>query len=67
MIFNVTKLDKIKLIQTLYIHADPKGYGKREYAFKDVIGENVLGLTDEECRDILKMDSPDLSGYLVDL
>lgn len=66
MVFNVTKLDKIRLIQSLYLHADPKGFGKNEFAFKDVIGENVLGLTDEECRDILKMDSPDLSGYLLD-
>ena len=66
MVFNVTKLDKIHLMQTLYIHADPKGYGKVEYAFNDVIGKNVLGLTDEECRDILREDSPDLGGYLVD-
>ena len=66
MVFNVTKLDKIRLIQTLYIHADPKGYGKVEYAFNDVIGKNVLGLTEEECMDMLNMDSLDLNGYLVD-
>ncbi len=66
MVFNVTKLDKIRLLQTLYIHADPKGYGKNEYAFNDVIGKNVLGLTNEECRELLKADSPDLSSYLVD-
>ena len=66
MVFNVSKLDKIRLIQTLYIHADPKGYGNMEYSFREVIGENVLGLTDEECRDILSADTPELNGYLVD-
>ena len=66
MIFDVTKLDKIRLIQTLYIHADPKGYGKGEYAFNEVTGKNVLGLTEEECKRILSMDGPDLSGYLID-
>ena len=66
MVFNVTRLDKIHLMQTLYIHADPKGYGKVEFAFNDVIGKNVLGLTDEECREFLSMDTPDLNGYLVD-
>ena len=66
MVFDVTELDKIRLIQTLYIHAHPKGYGKVEYSFNDVIGKNVLGLTDEECRDMLSMYSPALNGYLVD-
>jgi hypothetical protein len=66
MVFNVTKLDKIRLLQTLYIHADPKGYGNMEYAFNDVIGKNVEGLTEEECASLLKMDTPELNGYLVD-
>lgn len=66
MVFNVSKLDKIRLLQTLYIHADPKGYGNMEYAFNDVIGKNVVGLTDEECASLLKMDTPELNGYLVD-
>ena len=66
MVFNVTKLDKIRLLQTLYIHADPKGYGNMEYSFNDVIGKNVLGLTDEECTDMLSMDTPELNGYFVD-
>ena len=58
MIFNVTKLDKIRLLQTLYIHADPKGYGKVEYNFLDVVGEYVIGLTDEECRELLRSNPP---------
>ena len=66
MVFNVTRLDKIRLLQTLYIHADPKGYGNMEYAFNDLIGKNVIGLTDEECKNILHLDSPDLNGFIVD-
>ncbi len=66
MTFDVTNLDKILLIKTLYAHAEPVGLGKVEYSNKAKKGENVIGLTDEECKDILRMDTPDIIPPLID-
>ena len=66
MTFNITKLDKVILLQALYIHADPKGHGILQYNQKDAIGKNVIGLSDEECKNILSKAKSDFSGYLVD-
>ncbi len=36
MEFNITQLDKVLLIQTLYTHSSPIGLGKIEYNLKDL-------------------------------
>jgi len=66
MEFDVTNLDKVFLIQTLYAHAEPAGLGKAEYSVRDKRGENIVGLTTEECEEILKRDTPDLTTSLID-
>jgi hypothetical protein len=65
MEFNITNLDKILLLQTLYVHADPKGYGTTQYRQLLKQGKTVEGLPMEECEDILKGRYRD-SAYLVD-
>lgn len=49
MLIDVTDLDKILLLQTLYLHADPKGYGERQYAKDLRDGKAVEGLSVREC------------------
>ena len=66
MVFNITKLDKVQLIQALYVHSETVGMGKSEYDFRDAMGQNVIGLTEEECNDILSRDVPGSNGYLLD-
>lgn len=66
MVFNVTNLDKVLLLQTLYAHASPKGLGRIEYSVRAKKGENVVGLTDEECEMILSTEEPDATAILVD-
>jgi hypothetical protein len=66
MVFNVTELDKVLLLQALYSHASPKGVGRIEHSVRAARGENVVGLTDEECEMILSMDHPDATTLLVD-
>jgi len=63
--FNITHLDKVLLLQTLYVHADPKGYGEKQYRELLKQGKIVEGLPEEECRKILSQKYP-ASGYLVD-
>ncbi len=53
MQFDITHLDKKLVIQTLFSHAKALGYGKAEYKFRKQEGDNVDGLTDEECDEIL--------------
>ena len=65
MEFNITHLDKILLIQTLYIHADPKGYGEKQYRQLLKEGKVVEGLPMEECKAMLEGKHRD-PGYLVD-
>ena len=65
MRINVTNLDKILLIQTLYIHADPKGYGIKQYQRGLQNGQIVEGLSVKECQALLN-GSEQSSGYLID-
>lgn len=53
MQFDITELDKTLLIQTLFAHANPLGMGKFEYSHQKSLGDNVDGLTAEECELIL--------------
>ena len=66
MVFDITNLDKLLLLRTLYEHASPKGLGMVEYSVRSDRGENVIGLTDEECEMILSMDDPEAAEMLVD-
>ena len=66
MKFNIVRLDKVLLIQTLYLHADPKGYGEHEYAQLLEVGEAVEGMSTEECKNILKQGARLRVGYLID-
>lgn len=65
MEFNITRLDKILLLQTLYVHADPKGYGEKQYRQLLKEGKTVEGLPDAECQTILKGINGG-GGYMVD-
>ncbi|HEY1062928.1 MAG TPA: hypothetical protein VGE44_14625 [Daejeonella sp.] len=62
MEFNITNLDKVLLIQTLYAHADPKGLGVGEYQFRDLRNEMVSGISIAECKRILKVAGSDFPG-----
>ncbi|HXI01194.1 MAG TPA: hypothetical protein VNI52_13080 [Sphingobacteriaceae bacterium] len=53
MEFNITKIDKVLLIQTLYAHAESRGLGEAEYFVKDANGYMVSGLPVDECNMIL--------------
>ena len=53
MEFDITRLDKKLLIQTLFSHSSPLSLGQLEYDHRKKWGENVDGLTDEECEFIL--------------
>lgn len=53
MEFDITNLDKRLLIQALFAHSAPRGFGIEEYKFRDKVGDNVDALTDEECDIIL--------------
>lgn len=66
MQINITNLDKILLLQTLYIHADPKGYGIKQYREGLQKGQIVEGLPVKECEAILNSDGQHDSGYLID-
>lgn len=66
MEFDITDLDKVLLIKTLYAHAVPNGMGKAEYFVRQVRGENIIGLSDEECEEILSKDDPDALEQLID-
>lgn len=53
MQFDITNLDKKLLIQTLFAHAAPLALGNVEYSILKSDGDNVDGLTEEECEEIL--------------
>ncbi len=53
MEFDITHLDKRLLIQSLFAHSEPLNLGKAEYDTRKKWGENVDGLTVEECDIIL--------------
>ena len=54
MEFDITHLDKKALIQALFIYSEPLHVGKAEYDIRNKRGENVMGLTEEECELALK-------------
>jgi hypothetical protein len=66
MKFNIARLDKVLLIQTLYYHASPKGYGEQDYAALLQAGEIVEGMSTQACKEILKQGARLRTGYLVD-
>ena len=50
MKFDITNIDKVKLLQTLYAYADPTvGIGGAEYITRKANGENVEVLTKDDC------------------
>ena len=53
MEFDVTKLDKVLLLQSLFAHSNPLGLGVSEYKYRKQKGDNVDGLTEEECHILL--------------
>ncbi len=53
MEFNITRLDKVLLIQTLYAHSSPIGLGQAEYDLRDFRNELVSGVPIDECKSIL--------------
>jgi len=53
MEFDITHLDKKLLIQTLYANSAPLRLGQAEYDQRKKWGENVCGLTDNECETFL--------------
>lgn len=53
MEFDITNIDKRLLVQTLFAHSAPIGLGEAEYKVRKDRGENVDGLTDEECNFML--------------
>ncbi|MEZ4906061.1 MAG: hypothetical protein R2771_00030 [Saprospiraceae bacterium] len=61
MEFDITHLDKNLLIKTLFAHSAPLNLGAAEYIARKNYGDNVDGLTDEECefmlRDYYKLSS----------
>lgn len=54
MELDITNIDKRLLVQTLFAHSAPLNLGEAEYTFRKKSGENVDGLTDEECDNMLK-------------
>lgn len=56
MDFDVTRLDMITLLQTLYLHADPVGRGTDTYNNMLQKGNIVEGLPKEECEKLLSQE-----------
>jgi hypothetical protein len=52
MRFDVSKIDKNLLLQTLYAHAEPIGLGRVEFLVKSAKGINVEGLSYAQCEEI---------------
>lgn len=53
MKFDITALNKVTLLQCLYAFSEPIALGHIEYQTKKEAGENVEGLTQEECESYL--------------
>lgn len=66
MRFLVTDIDRVLLLQTLYVHASPKGYGELIFSFKENEGLNPTDFPKEECLEILKKERADENAYLID-
>lgn len=54
MEFDITHIDKNLLLKALFAHAGPTRLGLTEYNIRKMWGENVDGLTDEECANMLE-------------
>jgi hypothetical protein len=66
MVFDISRLDKIQLLQTLYLHAAPRGKGHLAFRTAKIAGKIVEGwLSDADCKMIIQ-GSYQTSGYLVD-
>lgn len=53
MEFDITEIDKKLLIRALFAYSAPVGIGVAEYAIRKARKENVDGLSDEDCNEIL--------------
>lgn len=53
MQFDITDINHVLLLQTLFAHSAPLLLGKAEYNILKIRGDNVDGLSDEECQEIL--------------
>lgn len=53
MEFDITHIDRKILVRALLVYAEPVGYGAFEYENRKAKKQNVDGLTDKECEDIL--------------
>ncbi len=54
MKFDITNIDKVKLLQALYDYANPAECGKSEYLSRKSNGENPSELTNYDCNLALK-------------
>jgi len=63
MNFDITQVDRLLLLQTLFAHAGPLGRGELEYEHRKRAGELVEVMDREECATILA-DLEGGSGYL---
>jgi hypothetical protein len=53
MEFDITHIDRKILVRALLVYAEPVGYGAFEYENRKAKKQNIDGLTDKECEDIL--------------
>lgn len=64
MQFDITHLDKKLVIQTLFAHSAPLSLGQVQYEVLKIRGDNVDGLTDDECEEILAEFNDLSEGHL---
>ncbi len=53
MVFDVTNLDLKTLLKAVFVYSEPVGLGIAEYKTRKLSKENVDGLRDDECDEIL--------------
>lgn len=53
MQFDITDINHVLLLQTLFAHSEPLLLGQAEYHILKIRGDNVDGLSDEECELLL--------------
>ncbi len=63
MEFDITHLDRKILIRALFAYSSPVGFGIAEYQTRKLRNENVDGLSDFECAEILSEFEQMESGY----
>lgn len=54
MIYDVTNIDKVKLIQSLYLFAKAKGFGIIENKAKEYLGKDVNSISRKECEELIE-------------